>query len=374
MTRHLLLLAAILLSINCKARKVDGNIDFIAPGIYQFAYPAQVIFINFNDVNMSGHKKLFVPADLTEKERYAIVKTLKVQIDLLPEDIIEAYLNIQIIPSRILNSQDFGFYYENQIVIDVEKIRPEISYKEGLKISLMREIGQLIVQRNFRTEATERLRAYFTEFYKQHKNLQQNQDNIYKSGYVTMQAAAIGQEDYSVESEIAEMFAQLMCVESRQKINDFLRFNPESILGEKISHYIKYLEKISPNLNQAYFFNESVHFKEKTTVKINEQDGQQLLASHELRSNETFDFTAIVDEADFEVSTFSIPTEIEDYESPVNNDFSTMNDLEEEQIKTIFNSSPNNKKKTKKTKRKKDGTGLLLIGSLVYLTLELLSQ
>ena len=376
MKRHLLIVALYFICAQIEAKNANGNINFIAPGIYQVAYHSRLIYIQFDPDYNPDHHELFATADLTEKKRYAIVKIIKDQIDVLPEDIIETYLQIEIIPSHIIDGSKFGFSHKNQIVIDVGKTKPGMSYDESIKSSLANEIGKLIFEQNSRSHEIKTLETYLKEFYLYNHDQLQNGDNIFKNGFVSKEAAGISQNGYSVSNEMAELFAHLTCIESQEKIYQFLETNPASILQEKIIHFVSYLEDVSQGFDQEYFFNDSMLPKKRSPGKSNNQNTDQLLAIHELKSNETYDFTAINSTPEFDANIYATPSNITEFEDFENIEMSVRSDIEEEQIETVFNSGNNNtdKKKPKKTKRKKDGSGLLLVGGLIYLTLQLLSQ
>lgn len=346
--------------------KATGNITFIEPGTYQIAYPNQVIFIYFNQSKFPGGKELIETANLSEKERYAIAKTLKVQIDLLPLDFIQEYLNIDIYPYHILKESAYSFHQENQIIIDVDKIRPGLSYKQSTNSSLMHEIARTVLQRQFRDEETKALLNYLDDFHNTHFQLILYYDTpIYQRGYVTTQAAGKTEGGFSATTEIAELFSHLTCTESRTNLIGFVNSNPYSFLSKKINRVIEYLEFISPSFNKAYFFGKSQEeIPEYSTLELN---GEQLLAAHEVKSNETFDFSFQSKEDNLEVSTFTIPADFGDQKTIDSEHISHNFELEDNEVETVFNSNS----KSKKKKKKKDGSGkkAFLIGGLLLLLL-----
>ena len=375
--KRLLLLLVFFLSVfhgNCE--NANGNIDFIAPGIYQLSYPNQLINIYFNPLDHSRHQGLFVPADLSETQRYDIVKVLKQQIDLFPEEIIGAYLQIDLIPGFIFDHNTFAFSHQNQIMIDVMKTKAGMSRDESIRYVLTHETGKLILRQHSNSEATKTMKAYLNAFYLDHLHDLQNGGDIYSKGYVSIEAAGLSPYGYTVSNEMAELFAHLTCTESNQRITDFIMANPKSILKEKILKFSSYLDLIFSTIDEGELFDKSLLSEPIATRSHNIHYADQMLSIHELKSNETFDFSMANELPELEASAYSLPAEMDEPEIASYEEYYETQDFREEQIETIFDSSDDrkNKKKVKKTKKKKDGSGLLLVGSLIYLTLQLLSQ
>lgn len=116
--------------------------------------------------------------------------------------------------------------------------------------------------------------------------------------------------------------------------------------------------------------------KEKQTVKSSDFDseGAELLAAHELKSNETYDFKSSNSESEYELESFSSSAVLEISESSDANKISTNSEPLYDPIESIFQSDSNKQqsKKKQKTKRKKKGTGLLIAGAALYVALQLL--
>ena len=105
-----------------------------------------------------------------------------------------------------------------------------------------------------------------------------------------------------------------------------------------------------------------------------ELEGAELLAAHELKSNETYDFKNVSIEAENEFATVSNSDDLEVIETSDKFIITSYPDPINDPIKTIFKSDPNKKPtdKKQKTKRKKNGTGLLIAGTVLYVALQLL--
>jgi len=346
------------------------------PGVYQLTYPQQFIYINFKQSLIPGSKKYFRPAELNENERNFILNALKEQIDLLPSAFITKYLNIYIHPFHIINGNNYGFYYENQIVVDIDKIKPGLSYKQSITSSFIHELAYLVLERQRRSNETQAFKEYLKDYYERYWfSDRENKTGSYHNGFVSERPAGTNGHGYSATDEIAELFSHLICLESREVLFQFMESNPKSILGKKINRFMAYLESAFPSLNSAYFFGEPVNIEYDTTPEtgLNED---QLLISHELKSYESYDFSNNSENEDYEFTSRSNSQYSEFSDLQDEFEFTAQSENKEDQIETIFHSDSNKKRKEKKkkTKRKKDGTGLLIVGGLLYLTLELLSQ
>ena len=113
-----------------------------------------------------------------------------------------------------------------------------------------------------------------------------------------------------------------------------------------------------------------VEQQEKTSGKSQELEGAELLAAHELKSNETYDFKTVSIEAENEFVSVSNSDDFEVIET--SNEY-IINSIPDP-LQTIFKSDRNKKStdKKQKTKRKKNGTGLLIAGTAIYIALQLL--
>ena len=172
-------------------------------------------------------------------------------------------------------------------------------------------------------------------------------------------------------------YSRILCIlRPEKRLISYLTLNPGSSLQNKINRYVTHLEEIFPSLNQAYFFGEPIMVGPTVIETAVAQNGDQLLNMHELKSNETYDFSSTGSYEEFPSYPLSNDEDITFDGSSDYYEAAYHPDSEEEHIETLFETRNDTTKhnKKKKKKRKKDGTGLLIVGGLLYLTLELLSQ
>ena len=375
MEKRLLAIAVLFICLQSISKSNDGNINFISPGTYELEYGYRTINIHFDPVLSNKLIDLCQPADITERKRYEIIKSIKDQLDLLPIDFLDNYVTFEILPVRIFDFQKYSFMHENQMIIDINKKKSGMSYKQSIDHALLFEVGKNMLEKNTQLIATKTLTKYLQEFYLRHSKSNFNR-SIIESGFVSIEAAGAGAHEYSVSQEIPELFAHLICPESRERISRYLDRYPESILSEKVSKFVTYLEQISDGFEFDLINTSPAYQKAKFAQLNNELRNDELLTLHELRSNETYDFSYVAEFEEFEANSVSSSASSNIIVEDGNEDDIYLKNNEQKQIETLFNSQPpdKSKKKSKKSKRRKDGTGLLLVGSLVYLTLQILSQ
>lgn len=369
MKRPALLLLLLFIYLSAHSKDNDGNINFISPGYYQLAYHQQIISIYFDECRIPSYHNFITPAELTESERYAVVKTIKEKLDPLPLDFIQKYLSISIYPFHIFRDADYGFYYNNEIVIDIDKIKPNMSFVESITSTLMKQISAITLQAYSQNESTMEMVLYLEKFNTEHPyNL--NDINVFESGYVTMESTGKDNFMYSANRELRELFSCLLNPNSRNKLQQFIDLNPNSILAQKVGVFIDYLVIYSPAFSRDYFFDSITPPANSSMPQVTDINGEQLLNLHEIKSNETYDFTKTNYHEDLLASTSKIPTDVE-----MNNKNNTVySRYENDKPKTLFEIKQSEQPKSKKTtrKKKKKGAGrtiLWITGIIVLLSL-----
>lgn len=371
MKRQLLLLLLSLFCLTSRIMANDGIVTFLEPNVFQITYPQQFIQIIFKKSQIPESRSMLKSADLKREEQHAIVHLLKNQIDIFPSDFINAYLDISIHPVHIYENDVYGFFYGNKIFIEADKIMPDQSYNYSICNAFLSELAYLINEKQYGDLRTKTFITYLDQFNREHRPLTQNSSSDpYDDGYVTFYPSGT----YTAHDEYIKLFSHLLYPETRENLTNFMTLNPESKLADKINRFVSHLEETIPSLNKSYFFGKPIE-AEFVPQTITSQDGEELLARHEIKSNESYDFSSATLYEDYESYSVSNDDDF-NFEAPIDSYDPTPQQETYEEIETIFNTGNNEttKQKKKKKKRKKDGTGLLIVGSLLYLTLELLSQ
>ena len=381
MKKAVLLIWMFLWSLIIHAEKNSGTIRFLDPGAYQIEYPNQTINIYFKYPPILGTKKLIAESSLTENEKYAIVKILKNQIDQLPVEIVEEYLNIDIFPLHILNQHEFGFYYDHQIIVEIKDIKNGMSFYSGIKSSFIHELAHHIENKQNNETAFKVLKQYLTEMYMANENSNNEiNSDVYQNGFVSRYASGELTGNYEVSEEFAEIFTHLICMESRMKLIPFLESHPESMLANKINRFVDFLDENVPSLDRKYIFGAAGDFDNYSSTN-HEIDGDLLLISHELRSYESFDFKVLEDSEKQFMTNHKLEESANiDYSSseveksnPVS-DYSVYQYYNTSDSYSQYESDQNKKNKSSKIKKKKKrkGTGLLIAGTALYIALQLM--
>lgn len=270
-----------------------GNLIQLSPGSYRIAYPNQTIDIFFDHIPVGAIENVKVDIYLTENEKHEIAKILKQQIDLLPESFIRKYLNREIYGLQINDSFEFGLNTDKEIIVEITKIKQGMSYGNSLKSALAHQIAHIIENEPDTKNDAGILKNYLNTLYQMnyHKEAQQRGYSIYDKGFVSRYANGELSGQYSSSEEFAEIFAHLVCDENRSDLIEYLTENPQNVLGVKVSRLIDFLDEHVNSLSRAYFMGEEVVATFSLPMHENE-DGEMLLAAHELRSNGAFDFSA----------------------------------------------------------------------------------
>jgi hypothetical protein len=213
-------------------------------------------------------------------------------LDELPEAFKIKYLNRDIYMLQINNNSEFGYNTDKEIIVEVTKIKQGMSYSNSLKSALAHQMAHLIEFSTETRNAAGMLKSYLNSLYQaNYKSDQKAGYSIYEKGFVSRYANGELTGQYSVSDEYAEIFAHLICAENRADLMHFLAANPQNVLGVKVSRVIEFIDEYVNNLSQGYFMGEEVATTYTIPIDIYDDD-ELLLAAHELRSYESFDFSA----------------------------------------------------------------------------------
>ena len=321
----------------------DANINFISSGHYQLMYHHQTISIYFDECRIPSYHDIIKPVEISESERYAIVKTIKEQLSTLPIDFIQKYLDISIYPFHIFREEDYGYYYNKEIVIDIDKIKPNMSFAESITSTLMQQICAITILNYAQEESTIEMKAYLEKFYAEH-SYNYGSRHGFESGYVTPESAGINRYMYSTNYELNELFSFLLTPKSRNKLQRFIDLNPNSLLAQKVDVFIDYLAMYSPSFSRDYFFDNTPPPVISELNQATNINAEQFLNMHEIKSNESFDFSLTGYHEELEASARELPAFADmDYH---NNEIYESN--ENNEIETVFGNNKNEKTKKKK--------------------------
>ncbi len=374
MKMPVILLWICLLSTNLQAAENDGIINQLTSGSYEISYPDQIISIHFSFVPSNGLDNLFQQGDLSEDEKYRIVQILKEQLDQLPGSFINKYLDIDIFPLHVINALEFGYTFDQQLVVDVDKIKEGMSYARSIKSALVHEIGHLVEENPETKAASSALRNYFSAIQRTYDGQEQVGTGIYDRGYVSRYASGELLDRYNPSEEFAELFAHLICRESRWEIEEYLEENSESILSIKIDRFLNFLDNHLAELGREYLFGKPIQNREPTQI-VDELGGELLLEAHELKSYESFDFTSV----EVEDELFTSSRIIEPNEPPAGRTEweKAMDEFEHsvyqysESTEEFSQRESEQKQKTQKQKRRKR-RGLIIAGVALYIAMQMM--
>ena len=190
-----------------------GIVSMLESDVFQITYPQQFIQVNFKKSKIPYAKSLFSDTNLSKDEQYVIVHMLKDQIDALPSEFINEYLDISIYPFHIYDDHIFGYYYGNQIVIEAEKIMPGFSFRQSICHAFLRELAYLIHENKNVDNQVNSFISYLNQFNSQHIEIDGKEEtSIYRNGYVSLPLSG----GYLASEEYVALFAHLMYPETRE--------------------------------------------------------------------------------------------------------------------------------------------------------------
>jgi hypothetical protein len=367
MKNFFLFFFCILFSLPVFAGLHFGNLIQLSPGSYRIAYPDQAIDIFFDHIPVGAVENVKVDIYLTENEKHEIAKILKQQIDQLPEAFIGKYLNREIYGLQINDRFEYGINTDKGIIVEITKIKQGMSYGNSLKSALAHQIAHIIENEPDTKNDAGILKNYLNTLYQMnyHKETQQRGFSIYDKGFVSRYANGELSGQYSSSEEFAEIFAHLVCNENRSDVIEYLTQNPQNVLGVKVSRLIDFLDEHVSSLSRAYFMGEDVVATYSLPINANE-DGEMLLAAHELRSYGAFDFSATnSDENVWEFKEKSSDSAEVDYTEPhVYNSENSYHHPESNNEESQMNA---NNYSSGKSSTKKKGGGWIWVAAVIAL-------
>ncbi len=372
MKNFIFLFQYLLLSIATQAQYDQSQINRIRTGEYQISYPGQVIGVYFDFRPANGLQHITSSTEMDESEQYALAQILKDQIDQYPINFISEYLDLDIIPMNIHNDGEFGYNLDHQIIVEVEKIKQGMSYRNSVKSALAHQIAYLVDENpNFKS-TTDELKSDLRSLHQTNDEFYRNTGySIYEQGYVSRYASGEISGNYSASIEFAELFAHLTCDENRQDLMDFAHDNPDHVLSSKVRRFEKFLSNHIYHLNT----NEISLSREPsyTTPEYNDMDGAGLLNIHELRSYESMGF----DEMENEDNTFLSSADNDIYEELPTKSWDEPEPYVKQRVFKYNDAPGKNEEETQyqqnqQKRKKKKGTGLLITGAALYVLLQLL--
>ena len=260
-------------------------------------------------------------------------------------------------------------------MVEVSRIKDGMSYKNSIKSSLAHQLAHMLEKDPTVGKAAASIKKVLNELHQTTPGSEKNiSESIFKQGFVSRYASGelIGQ--YSADEEFAELFAYLTCEESRVVVIDFVREHPNDLLSIKINRFIDILSEQVPSLDKDYFFREEILTNEITAFQ--NMDGELLLARHEYKSYESFDFSPLYTDA--EVSDIDWENDFIDV-SPENTTSESVTFEENQtyrysdQLHTFSNGQEQNpENQTMQVRKKHKGTGAIIIITTLLIVLSAL--
>lgn len=276
----------------------NGRINRIKSGVYQLSYPEQSMHLFFNYIPSNGLQNMFAEIELSDNQQYEIVFILKQFIDQLPQEFITRFLDIEIFLLRIQNETDYGYTLDDQVVVEISKMRRGSSFANSIQTSFAHELAHLVEKDQDTKSGAAAMKNYLKNIRSTYYSENNRSTSIYDQGYVSRYASGELGKGYNPNEEFAEIFAHLLCRESRANLFRYLEREGGSVLNVKMDRYLKFLEYNLPYLGENYLTN---NVEVEVPVPLNSYeslDGDLLLLSHEQKSYEAMSYDMMEEEED----------------------------------------------------------------------------
>ena len=265
-----------------------GKIIKVKKDVFQIDYPNQIINIYFNYSPGESLEPLVSGIVISPEKELRIVETLRNEIDKLPPDFIGKFLGLEIYPMHILQETTAGFYSAGKIVLEISESKLYAMHDGNIQNSFLHEVAHHIYkQMEYRNE-TKAIIQFLKEEQKNNPvrfiTKPTNKQTCMENGYVSLYSSGAITGSYDVGEEFAELFAYLICTDSRKELLNFTKSHPGFLLTEKIERFRFYLNEIIPSFNDDFFGYGSDHPVTASTG-ANNPTGQSL-ATHDEKSNE----------------------------------------------------------------------------------------
>jgi hypothetical protein len=174
----------------------------------------------------------------------------------------------------------YNWHQNRDVFLDAYRIRPGLSETESYVTSLLSELGFMIADKYSDTPDMAALIGQFRNYRQRYRTglKIKEQDSMYDFGYVNRISFANNSALYDPQMEFGEIFAHMVCPETKGELTDFVTTQPNADLSAKVERMNKTIRGLFPELK-----NFPIGFLLDNDDQV--KSGQsELLAAHELRS------------------------------------------------------------------------------------------
>lgn len=339
-----------------------------------FVFPDCRIFVVLDDLKDRTKENGYInptPTDLYKHRFYW--NTIQRTFGQMPAELRNEFDSLEIHLSHTENDERYNWRRQEVLFLETRQIRPGLTEEGSLTTSLLAELGYImaakrqdITEMKIALRTLEKFRMKIPGY-----GVTFGMQNCYDQGYINDLVLSGNPQRYDPKEEFGEIFAHLICPETRDSANEYIENNTESVLAKKVAVVHHAVRVGYPVL---------ADFPEGINLQLSEpadSEQSQLIAAHELRA--------------FEVNMEPLTEDDTDFDNSSSNDY-----LEFASLKNEFTSSPayqnggitylqgastkenddkvSNKEPGKKSPHKKKGRGGWVLLGLVLLSLALAGE
>jgi len=220
---------------------------------------------------------------IDRETRVSMCNTIEKVFDKMPPKFRAEFDKMDIYLVHAKNDFLYNWHQNRDVYLDAYRIRPGLTDTGSYITSLLSELGFIISDKYCDSPDMESLNIHFRNYRQSYRIdfKMKEQESTYYSGFVNNLSIAKYSSIYDPRTEFGEIFAHMICPETKMKLMDFVANQPNADLSKKVYRMRNTVSRLFPELN---------HFPDGFELKSNDQaeSGQsELLAAHELRSFQT---------------------------------------------------------------------------------------
>jgi hypothetical protein len=220
---------------------------------------------------------------IDDTTQVTICNTVEKVFDQMPQKFRSEFDKVDIYLVHTNKEFMYNWHQNRDVFLDAYRIRPGLTETESYATSLLSELGFIIADIYSDSPDMETLLGQFGTF-RQHFRTGlkiKEEESTYHFGFVNKISFANNSAIYDPRMEFGEIFAHMVCPETKSEVMDFVTNQPKADLSVKV-------DQMSNTIREL--FSDLKNFPAGFLLDSNDQvkSGQtELLAAHELRSFQT---------------------------------------------------------------------------------------
>jgi hypothetical protein len=270
-----------------------GEIIFTEKGSYKLIYEEQIINFYFSHAPRGDFDNLVVGLVLTREEQTELIHSIKRVIDQLPADIRAKYLGIDIFMLTILNETITGYYFNNQLIIEIDANKLQDLKPGNMTFTFGHELAHHILNRSEGLQETNKFLDYLKTFRMEHPAMNYGDEVSFRlKGYYSKYSYNQHGKGYCAREEFADLIGLFLI--NDPILHTALNQSEYALFAEKLRHTNNFLKELAPSLAiDNNYSNNFASFTPEIEVVEKEVSKPEVIAStQESASSEEVDYIA----------------------------------------------------------------------------------